>query len=221
LLLFASSRPLLDLLRIASTAIATLNFLVWLSVNISLTLTPKLSLLPQNTNRPTASSSLIGRQWSIWVMHILLRSRCPGLWFYAITHAARMMNAIPGKHSGYLTSPFLPVHGVGHNKQTWFFLFSLRYFHHVCDGNQKCSKHQAHTMDGILIGRSPTSNALLMYNPQNKQYYDSDSYCLDSYRLPTLVYPDIKYNSGLFCSLFATIIPPWKRNTRLALALNG
>ncbi len=40
-------------------------------------------------------------------------------WFHAITHAARMMNAIPGKHSGHFTSPFLLVHGVGHDERTW------------------------------------------------------------------------------------------------------
>ncbi len=128
-------------------------------------------------------------------------------WFFAITHAALMMDAIQGKHSGYLASPFLLVHGVGHNKRTWIPLFSLCYFHHVCNGDQKCSKHQAHTMDGIVIGRSPTSNALLMYNPQNKQYYEPDSYQLDSYRLPTLVYPDVKYNGGLFCSLICNYNP--------------
>jgi hypothetical protein len=122
-------------------------------------------------------------------------------WFYAITHNACMMNAFPGKHSGHLASPFLLVHGVGHDKCTWIPLFSLCYFHHVRNGNQKRSKHQAHTMDGIVIGRSPTSNALLVYNPRNKQYYELDSYCLDSYCLLTSIYPDAKYNGGLFCSL--------------------
>jgi hypothetical protein len=110
-------------------------------------------------------------------------------WFYAITHAARMMNAIPGKHSGYLV--FLLVHCIGHDERTWILLFSLCYFHHMHNGNQKHSKHQAHTMDGIIIGCSPTSNALLVHNPWNKQYYKPDSYCLDSYHLPTLVYPDV------------------------------
>ncbi len=128
-------------------------------------------------------------------------------WFYAITHAARMMNAIPGKQLGYLASPFLLVHGVGHNKRTWIPLFSLCYFHHVRNGNQKCYKHQAHTMDGIVTGHFPTSNALLVYNPRNKQYYKLDSYCLDSYRLPTLVYPDVKYNGGLFSSLVCSDNP--------------
>jgi hypothetical protein len=71
----------------------------------------------------------------------------------------------------------------------------------VRNGDQKRSKHQAHTMDGIIIGRSPTSNALLVYNHRNKQYYKPDSYHLDSYCLPTLVYPDFEYDGGLFCSL--------------------
>jgi hypothetical protein len=56
-------------------------------------------------------------------------------------------------------------------------------------------------MDRIVVGRSPTSNALLVCNPHNKQYYKPDTYQLDSYRLPTSVYPDVKYDGGLFCSL--------------------
>jgi hypothetical protein len=58
-------------------------------------------------------------------------------WFYAITHATQMMNAIPGKllHS-HLASPFLLVHGVGHNKRAWVPLFSLCYFYHEKDGDQ-------------------------------------------------------------------------------------
>jgi hypothetical protein len=122
-------------------------------------------------------------------------------WFYAITHAARMMNAIPGKHSGRLASPFLFVHSVGHDKRTWVPLFSLAFFHHEKDGDIQRSKHQTHTMDGIIIGCCPTSNALLIYNPRNKQYYKPNSYHLDPYRLPGSAYPLIKYDGGLFVSL--------------------
>jgi hypothetical protein len=50
-------------------------------------------------------------------------------WFYAITHAAWMMNTIPGKFKDRLASPFMLVHGVGHNVWTWTPLFSLCYFH--------------------------------------------------------------------------------------------
>ncbi len=152
-----------------------------------------------------SSNGLVESHWKTMV-HMgrayLTEKQMPNTyWFYAITHAARMMNAIPGKHLGYLASPFLLVHGIGHDERTRIPLFSLCYFHHVHNGDQKRSKHQAHTMDGIVIGRSPTLNALLVYNPRNKQYYKPDSYRLDSYRLPTLVYPDVQYDGGLFCSL--------------------
>jgi len=49
-------------------------------------------------------------------------------WFYAVPHSARMMNAIPGKSGGKLASPFLLVHGVGHDERTWFPLFLVCYF---------------------------------------------------------------------------------------------
>jgi hypothetical protein len=41
-----------------------------------------------------------------------------------------------------------------------------------------------------------TLNALLIYNPQNQQYYEPDSYRLDSYCLPSLVYSSIAYNEA-------------------------
>jgi hypothetical protein len=53
-------------------------------------------------------------------------------------------------------------------------------------------------MDGIVIGHSPTSNALMVYNLRKQQYYKLDIYRIDPDRLPTLVYPDIKYDSSLF-----------------------
>jgi hypothetical protein len=70
------------------------------------------------------------------------------------------------------------------------------------------AKHQAHTMDGIIIGRSATSNALLVYNPRNKQYYEPNSYRIDSYRLPGSIYCNLKYNGGLFCYLYRDESPP-------------
>jgi hypothetical protein len=98
-----------------------------------------------------------------------------------------MMNAIPGTYSGHLASPFLLVHGVGHDEHTWIPLFSLCYFHHKKDSAQQRSKHQAHTMDGIVIGHSPTLNALMVYNPRNQQCYKPVSYRINPYRLPALV----------------------------------
>ncbi len=151
------------------------------------------------------ANGLVESHWKVMV-HMtcayLTEKHMPrAYWLYAITHAAQLMNAIPGKHSGLFASPFLLIHGVGHDERTWIPLFLLCYFHHDRDGNLQRSKHQAHMMDGIVIGCLPTSKALLVYNPRNKQYYKPNSYRLNPYRLPGLAYPDIKYDSGLFCSL--------------------
>jgi hypothetical protein len=113
-----------------------------------------------------------------------------------------MMNASPGKLHGKLASPFLLVHGIGHDERTWLPLFLLCYFHHNKDGGKPCSHNQANKMNGIAIGRSPTSNALLVYNPRAKQYYEPDSYRLDPYQLPSSVYPSLSYKGGLFCLLY-------------------
>jgi hypothetical protein len=113
-------------------------------------------------------------------------------WFFAITHAAWMMNAIPGKFGDRLALPFLLIHGVGHDERTWIPLFSLCYFHHEKDGNDTRTKHMAHMMDGAIVGRSPTSNALMVFNPWNGQYFEPDSYRIDLYCLPCSVYPTLK-----------------------------
>jgi len=122
-------------------------------------------------------------------------------WYYAIKHSARMMNMIPGKYGIRLASPFMLAHGTHPDPRTWLPLFSVCYFHHAKDSDASRSKSQAHTMDGIILGRSPTTNAILVYNPRNQCYYEPNSYRINPYRLPPSVYPTIKYDGGLFVSL--------------------
>jgi hypothetical protein len=132
------------------------------------------------------------------------------------------MNAIPGKLHGHLASPFLLVHGVIHDERTGVPLFSLCYFHHEKDGDQRRSHNQAHTLDGIIIGCSPTLNALLVYNPCNKKYYKPDSYRIDSYWLPGSIYRNIKYDGGLLCNLIRDdTTPQWRKTTLLGLGLSA
>jgi hypothetical protein len=153
-----------------------------------------------------SSNSLVESHWKVMV-HMarvyLTENQMPWLfWFYTIVHSACMMNNIPGKFGGKLASPFFLVHGLGHDEQTWFPLFSICLFHHKRDGNVPCSHCESHTMDGIDIGCLSMSNELLVYNPWTKHYYEPNSYYLDLYCLPSLVYPSLKYDGGLFCSLF-------------------
>ncbi len=113
-----------------------------------------------------------------------------------------MMNMIPGKYYGKLASPFMLVHSVHPDQSNWIPLFLLCYHHHKKDSDSLRSKNQAHTLDGIIVGRSPMSNAILIYNPCNQHFYKPDSYRLDPYWLPSLVYPTIFfYDGGLFISL--------------------
>ena len=56
-------------------------------------------------------------------------------------------------------------------------------------------------MDGIAVRHSLMSNALLVYNPRNKNFYGPEKYHLNPYFIPSSIYPNIKYDGGLFCSL--------------------
>ncbi len=122
-------------------------------------------------------------------------------WFYSIWDAPRMMNMIPRKLHGQLSSPFMLVHGRRPDCRTWVPLFLLCYFYHEADGGDARSKNQANSVDGIVLGRSHTSNALLVYNQRNKQFYQPDSYHIDPHRILGAIYPMIKYDGSLFCSL--------------------
>jgi hypothetical protein len=129
------------------------------------------------------------------------------------------MNMIPGKYRNKLAFPFMLVHGKRPDTRTWLPLFSLCYFYHEKDSDASRSKHQAHTMDDIVVGRSSTSNVILIYNPCNQLYYESDSYRFDPYYLPSSVYPSIIYNGGLFVSLHRDDSPqiskPYPPGTRV------
>ncbi len=111
------------------------------------------------------------------------------------------MNMIPGKYCSKMALPVMLVHGVCPDQRTRLPLFSLCYFQHEKDSDASRSKNQAHTLDVIVIGQSPTSNAILLYNPCNQRYYEPNSYKLNPYRLPSSVYPTIIYDGGLFVSL--------------------
>jgi hypothetical protein len=130
-----------------------------------------------------------------------------------------MMNIIPGTAKQKLVSPFMLVHGRPPDTCSWVNLFSICYFHHTKDGHIKRSKNQSNSMDGVIVGRSSTSNALLVWNPRNKQFYQPDSYRIDPYHIPGTVYPTLKYDGGLFCHLYRDGAPsqdkPYPPGTRI------
>ena len=176
-----------------------------------------------------SANGLVESHWKIMVhmarAYLTDKQMPRNFWYYAIKHSARMMNMIPGKYRGKLASPFMLAHGVRPDQRTWIPLFSLCYFHHEKDSESSRSKNQAHTLDGIILGRSPTSNAILVYNPRNQKYYEPDSYKIDPHRLPSSVYPSIVYDGGLFVSLHRDEVPiisePYPPGTRVEVRDEG
>ena len=57
-------------------------------------------------------------------------------------------------------------------------------------------------MDGIILGHDLNSNAVIVYNPRNKNFYCPESYRIDPQRQPGLVDSNIKYDGGLLCNLY-------------------
>jgi hypothetical protein len=153
-----------------------------------------------------SSNGLVERSWQTMVRmaraYITEKQVGREFWYFAIRHAAQMMNQVPGRLGRKLTSPFELVHGVKPNANTWFELFSVGYFPHYMDSNETKSKMQAQTMDGIAVGRDELSNTILFYNPINKQYYRPPIYKLDEGRLPISTFPkSIRFDGGLTCGL--------------------
>jgi hypothetical protein len=128
----------------------------------------RLSIMAAPAGRQSVNG-LVESHWKIMV-HMsrayLTEKQMPrSFWYYAVKHSARMMTMIPGRCKHKLASPFMLAHGVRPDQRTWLPIFLLCYFHHEKDSDAQRSKTQAHTMDGIIVGRSPTSNAILVYNP--------------------------------------------------------
>ena len=78
-----------------------------------------------------------------------------------------MLNQVPLQLGLKLTTPFELVHNSKPDSKTWFELFSIGYFNHDTDNAKSCSKLQAHTLDGIAVGRYDMSNSIIFYNPIN------------------------------------------------------
>ena len=73
-------------------------------------------------------------------------------WYFAVRHAAMMLNQVPGQLGLKLTTPFEIVHNSKTDSKTWFELFSIGYFKHDVDNAESRSKLQEHTLDEIAVG---------------------------------------------------------------------
>ena len=95
-------------------------------------------------------------------------------WFYAILHAASMINQMPCRLSRRITTPFELVHNCKPDARTWFELFSVGYFKHEEDRDNQRSNAEDQTLDSIAVGRDNMSNTIVFYNPITRRYYYPD-----------------------------------------------
>ena len=82
-------------------------------------------------------------------------------WYFAVQHAAMILNQVPGRLGLKVTTPFELVHKSKTDSKTRFELFSIGYFNHDTDNAESRSKLQAHTLDGIVAGWDERSNSII------------------------------------------------------------
>jgi hypothetical protein len=171
-----------------------------------------------------SSNGLVELHWKVMVhmarVYLTEKQMPRAFWFYAVTHAARMMNAIPISYQGQLASPFLLVHGVGHDERTWVPLFSLCFFIMNATATSpartiRLTRWTVLSSDGPLPPRCSWCTTL------------PNDYRVDPYRLPGSAYPTLKYDGGLFVNLlcddnphFEEKYPPGTRVERMDPASN-
>ena len=89
---------------------------------------------------------------------------------------------------------------------TWFPIFSIAYFYNDSETDKDHTTFQSKAMIGIAVVRSNKTNALSFYNPITNQYYNTDTYKSDPYRLPCTDFPSqIHYDGGLHADLYRHI----------------
>ena len=93
---------------------------------------------------------------------------------------------------------------------------------HVTDNGESCSKFQAHTLDGITVGRDDRSHSIIFYNPITSSYYRHPDFRLDESRLLITSFPkSLHFDGVLNCSLLINktdpIHDPFPPGTRVSI----
>jgi len=91
-----------------------------------------------------SSHGLVEHTWCtiVTMAHVYIREKqvtCE-YWYFAILHAANMINQISGRLDRTLTTRFEAIHNQKLDSKTWFELFSVGYFDHITDSAEKRSK---------------------------------------------------------------------------------
>jgi hypothetical protein len=98
-------------------------------------------------------------------------------WFYAVRRATEVCNYFPLQlEDGSFITPFELVHAVKPDLRVLFKPFTLAAVRRERVGNETLGKFEAQSTPMITLGRCPTSNGLLFYNPVNNSFVSSIDY---------------------------------------------
>jgi len=160
-----------------------------------------------------SSNGLVERTWRTLVQmaraYITDKQVGREFWYYAILHASRMLNQIPGRLGRKLTTPFELVHNHKPDARTWLQPFSLGFFSRQEDNTSSRSNTEDQALVGIAIGRDDKTNAVTFYNPITRSYYRPPTFHLDESALPATLFPKhIRYDGGLTSGLLRNRTDP-------------
>ena len=146
-------------------------------------------------------------------------------WYFAVRHAAMMVNKVLSRLGHKLTTPFELVHNSKPDFKTWIELFYVGYFNHDTDTADSHFKLQTHTLDGIFVVQYSSSNSIVFYNPITFSYYYPTDFSIDKSRLPITNFPNsLIFDGGLtFGQLINKTDPiyePFSLGTRVSIHHN-
>ena len=149
-----------------------------------------------------SSNGLAERTWSTLIQmeraYITEKQFGREFWYFAVCHAAIMLNQVPGRLGLKLATPFELVHDAKQNSKTWFELLSIGYFNHETDNTERRSKLQSHTLDGFAVDRDDKSNSIIFYNTITSSYYHLPDSRLDESIPPITNFPNsLRFDGGL------------------------
>ena len=104
----------------------------------------------------------------------------PKFWYFAIKRAAEISNYFPVLHNDTVTTPFELAHRRKPDFRTLFPMFSLSYVRQTTNSDSS-PRHNfiRQTTKCIAVGRDPTSDGLLFFNPKTNRTLSSADYRLD------------------------------------------
>jgi hypothetical protein len=103
-------------------------------------------------------------------------------WYFAVKRACEILNIMPIKIGGKITTPFEEMYGEKVDYRNLFPMFSLAYIKQMrAEGHNK-SKWKSQTLKCIAVGKCNDSDSLLFYHPPSKQTLScANGYTFDTF----------------------------------------